>query len=219
MKRRCVELRETGTGDDVAAGVAEQEEVRGGAAGHREAGGVDIFEAVGAVVVIDGVAGGDAVRVVPGVGSPFAERVAADERGKGSAGALLVDPAELPAVPADAAKTVEVEGERASNHFGFSDDGALLKSPILIIALHMLGIMYIDGRRQLSVTAHSISTFFDVYLKDARVSELRASRVVPEVEDAIKVGDGIIRNFLRQYSEVDFPAHRGLGFRKVGEPM
>jgi len=55
-----------------------------------------------------------------------------------------------------------------ANHFLFSDDGALLKSNIVMGALRMLGVIHIDGRRQLAVTAHSIHTFFDTYLKGAR---------------------------------------------------
>ena len=36
--------------------------------------------------------------------------------------------------------------------------------------LRMLGIVRLDGRRQVAVTAHYVSTFFDVYLKGAPAS-------------------------------------------------
>jgi dienelactone hydrolase len=54
---------------------------------------------------------------------------------------------------------------RGANHFLFSDDGALLRSHIVMGILRTLGLVGIDGRRQLAATAHSVHTFFDVYLK------------------------------------------------------
>jgi hypothetical protein len=45
-----------------------------------------------------------------------------------------------------------------------------------------LGIVRIDGRRQVAVTAHYISTFFDVYLKGAAPSELQRQPQYPEIE-------------------------------------
>jgi dienelactone hydrolase len=71
---------------------------------------------------------------------------------------------------------------RGANHYGFSDDGAMLKSPLIMGALHKLGIVHLDGRRQIAVTKHYISTFFDVYLKGAPVSELASLPEYPEVE-------------------------------------
>ena len=62
---------------------------------------------------------------------------------------------------------------RGANHYMFSDDGAMLKSPPLKRVLQALGIVRIDGRRQVFLTAHYISTFFDVYLKGAPRSELQ----------------------------------------------
>jgi predicted dienelactone hydrolase len=71
---------------------------------------------------------------------------------------------------------------RGANHFLFSDDGALLKSRILLRTLRTLGIVGIDGRRQLAVTAHCVHTFFDAYLKGARVSQLQiSSPAYPEI--------------------------------------
>jgi len=40
-----------------------------------------------------------------------------------------------------------------------------LKSHIVLRALRTLGIVGIDGRRQLAVTARCVHTFFDAYLK------------------------------------------------------
>jgi hypothetical protein len=64
----------------------------------------------------------------------------------------------------------------------FSDDGAMLKSPLLTRALRTLGVVRIDGRRQIAVTDHYISIFFDVYLKGAPASELRIQPGFPEIE-------------------------------------
>lgn len=54
---------------------------------------------------------------------------------------------------------------RGANHFLFSDDGALLKSHLLLRTLRMLGVVGIDGRRQLAVTAYCVRSFFDAHLK------------------------------------------------------
>jgi hypothetical protein len=52
---------------------------------------------------------------------------------------------------------------RGANHFFFSDDVALLKSHIVLRTLRMLGIVGIDGRRQLAVTTYCVHSFFDAY--------------------------------------------------------
>jgi dienelactone hydrolase len=64
---------------------------------------------------------------------------------------------------------------RGANHFLFSDDGALLKSHIVLRTLRTLGIVGIDGRRQLAVTAYCLRSFFDAYLKGAGGSRLEIS--------------------------------------------
>jgi dienelactone hydrolase len=56
-------------------------------------------------------------------------------------------------------------GIRGANHFLFSDDGALLKSHLVLRALRMAGVVGIDGRRQLAVTAYCVHRFFDAYLE------------------------------------------------------
>jgi dienelactone hydrolase len=71
---------------------------------------------------------------------------------------------------------------RGANHYMFSDDGAMLKSPLLKLVLQALGIVRIDGRRQVFLTAQYISTFFDVYLKGAPRSGLQSQPQYSEVE-------------------------------------
>ena len=71
---------------------------------------------------------------------------------------------------------------RGANHYMFSDDGAMLKSPLVMRVLRTLGIVRLDGRRQVAVTAHCIGTFFDVYLQGAPASELQSQPEYPEVE-------------------------------------
>jgi pimeloyl-ACP methyl ester carboxylesterase len=71
---------------------------------------------------------------------------------------------------------------RGANHFLFSDDGALLKSHFVMRTLRILGIVGIDGRRQLAVTAYCLRTFFDAYLKGEDLSRLRIpSPLYPEI--------------------------------------
>ncbi len=82
-------------------------------------------------------------------------------------------------LPPDGRAFIEIRG---ANHFLFSGDGALLKSHIVLRALRTLGIVGIDGRRQLAVTAHCVHTFFDAYLKGASVSPPQiASPLYPEI--------------------------------------
>jgi predicted dienelactone hydrolase len=72
---------------------------------------------------------------------------------------------------------------RGANHFLFSDDGALLKSHIVMRTLRALGMVGIDGRRQLAVTAYCLRSFFDAYLKGAGTSRLKiSSPLYPEIE-------------------------------------
>jgi len=71
---------------------------------------------------------------------------------------------------------------RGARHFLFSDDG-VLKSHILLRALRVFGIVGIDGRRQLAVTAYCVHTFFDAYLKGAGVSKPEiSSTLYPEIQ-------------------------------------
>ena len=69
-----------------------------------------------------------------------------------------------------------------ANHFLFSDDGALLKSHVVLRALRMAGIVGIDGRRQLAVTAYCVHSFFDAYLKGTSAARLDLpSSIYPEI--------------------------------------
>jgi len=72
---------------------------------------------------------------------------------------------------------------RGANHFLFSDDGALLKSQIVLGTLRMMGIVGIDGRRQLAITAYCLHRFFDAYLKGPGGSRLDiSSPLFPEIQ-------------------------------------
>jgi predicted dienelactone hydrolase len=67
-------------------------------------------------------------------------------------------------LPSNGRLLVSIKG---ANHFTFSDDGALLKSGLMRWFLRRSGGLAIDGDRQLAVTAYSLRTFFDHYLKDS----------------------------------------------------
>jgi dienelactone hydrolase len=72
---------------------------------------------------------------------------------------------------------------RGANHFTFSDDGALLKSGIVRRLLRLIGVLGIDGRRQLAVTAYCVHSFFDDCLKGPGVSTVKiSSPLYPEIE-------------------------------------
>jgi hypothetical protein len=64
----------------------------------------------------------------------------------------------------------------------FSDD-AVLRSPPVMRVLRWLGLVHIDGRRQVEVTAHCIRAFFDNYLKHRSTSRVNIpSSLYPEVQ-------------------------------------
>jgi predicted dienelactone hydrolase len=72
---------------------------------------------------------------------------------------------------------------RGANHFLFSDDGALLKSHIVMRTLRAWGVVGIDGRRQLAVTTYCLHSFFDAYLQGPGDSRLNIrSPLYPEIE-------------------------------------
>jgi pimeloyl-ACP methyl ester carboxylesterase len=71
---------------------------------------------------------------------------------------------------------------RGAGHFRFSD-GAMLQFQPIMFVLHSLGIMHLEGRRQVDITQKLISTFFDNCLKGtAPVSALREEIQYPEVQ-------------------------------------
>ena len=83
-------------------------------------------------------------------------------------------------LPADGRLRIVIRG---ANHFLFSDDGALLKSHIVLGTLRMIGILGIDGRRQLAVTTYCVHSFFDAYLNGKGVSRLKLrSPLYPEIQ-------------------------------------
>jgi dienelactone hydrolase len=83
-------------------------------------------------------------------------------------------------LPADGRLRISIRG---ANHFLFSDDGALLKSHIVLRTLRALGVVGIDGRRQLAVTVYCVHSFFDAYLKGTSVSRLNiSSPLYPEIQ-------------------------------------
>jgi dienelactone hydrolase len=83
-------------------------------------------------------------------------------------------------LPPDGRLLIQIRG---ANHFLFSDDGALLKSHIVMRTLRAFGVVEIDGRRQLAVTAYCVHSFFDAYLKGTSVSRLNlSSPLYPEIQ-------------------------------------
>ena len=81
-------------------------------------------------------------------------------------------------LPSDRRLEIVIQG---ANHYMFSD-GAMLKSPVAMRVMRTLGIVPLTGRRQIAVTAHYISTFFDVYLQGEPASKLQSQPEYPEVE-------------------------------------
>lgn len=83
-------------------------------------------------------------------------------------------------LPADGRLLIAIRG---ANHFLFSDDGALLKSHIVLRAFRVFGVVGIDGRRQLAITTYCVRTFFDTYLKSTSTSRVKlSSPLYPEIE-------------------------------------
>jgi len=54
-----------------------------------------------------------------------------------------------------------------ANHFLFSDDGALLKSHIVLRVLRTIGVLGLDGRSQLAATATAVRRFLDAHVAGA----------------------------------------------------
>jgi dienelactone hydrolase len=72
---------------------------------------------------------------------------------------------------------------RGASHFLFTDDGVFLKSHILLRILCTLGVLRIDGPRQMATTAYCLRTFFDAHLKDRGASFTRIpSPLYPELQ-------------------------------------
>lgn len=77
-------------------------------------------------------------------------------------------------LPRDRRVMVEIQG---ASHFGFSDP---LRSGPIVAAMTTLG-KRLDPRRQIAISAHYISAFFDSYLKGAPATELHDAEY-PEVK-------------------------------------
>jgi dienelactone hydrolase len=65
-------------------------------------------------------------------------------------------------LPENGRKWLVISG---ANHFTFSDDGALLKSRIILSIFRFFGKLGINGPRQLAVTSYCVCSFFNEYLK------------------------------------------------------
>jgi len=82
--------------------------------------------------------------------------------------------------PSNARQFIAIRG---ANHFLFSDDGALLKSHLVMGSLRTVGIVGIDGRRQLTVTSYCLRSFFDAFLKGSGNSTFTLkSPLYPEIQ-------------------------------------
>jgi hypothetical protein len=81
-------------------------------------------------------------------------------------------------LPSDRRVELTIHG---ANHFGFSDDGALLKSPMVMKILNATGVLKLEGPRQINITRHYIDAFFDSYLKDRQAPQFRDNQAFPEV--------------------------------------
>ena len=82
-------------------------------------------------------------------------------------------------LPEDGRLQITIAG---ANHYMFSDDSALLKSHLLLRSLRMLGVIGIDGQRQLAVMAYCVRSFFGRYLKgESSLLRLNSSRY-PEIQ-------------------------------------
>jgi alpha-beta hydrolase superfamily lysophospholipase len=81
-------------------------------------------------------------------------------------------------LPADGRLEIKIRG---ANHFLFSD-GAVLRSPLAMRVLRTFGILELDGRRQLALTAYCVRAFFDVHLRGAPASGFKNPSECPEIE-------------------------------------
>ncbi len=68
-----------------------------------------------------------------------------------------------------------------ANHLTFADDGGLLKSGFLRAIMRVMGVLHIDGRRQIEATSHAVDTFFDAHLKHEGSADAVVSRAFPEI--------------------------------------
>src|SRR3984893_14747363 len=115
-----------------------------------------------------------------GVTQPFMF-LGSEHRGESEAETRQIEPnlrSIFDRLPSDRRLQIMIRG---ADHYMFSD-GAMLRSPLVMRVMRSLGIVPLDGRRQVAVTAHYVSTFFDVYLKGAPASQLSIQSEYPEIE-------------------------------------
>jgi predicted dienelactone hydrolase len=83
-------------------------------------------------------------------------------------------------LPANGRALLQIRG---ANHYMFSDDGALVKSHIVLRILRAVGLVGTDGRRQLAITTYCLRSFFDAFLKNGNPSQLTIlSPAYPELQ-------------------------------------
>jgi predicted dienelactone hydrolase len=73
-----------------------------------------------------------------------------------------------------------------ANHFSFSDQ-MFTKSPVVIGALHLLGVMKLEKRQGMTIANDCVHTFFDVTLKGAPVEDMgKLAARYPELKQGLK---------------------------------
>jgi predicted dienelactone hydrolase len=83
-------------------------------------------------------------------------------------------------VPSEKGLSLSIDG---ANHFMFSDDGAAVWSSVLLRGLRLIGVLKLDGRRQVAITRYAVRGFFDAYLKQKFTGKLNLlSAQYPELK-------------------------------------
>jgi predicted dienelactone hydrolase len=73
-----------------------------------------------------------------------------------------------------------------ANHFMFGDDGTAGWSRIMLRALMTVGVLKLDGRRQVAITTYTVHRFFDAYLKPRPAAPLNLlSPQYPELQPLV----------------------------------
>jgi predicted dienelactone hydrolase len=81
--------------------------------------------------------------------------------------------------PAEHRMRIAIKG---ANHFTFSEDGAMLKSGVLRGVMRVMGILHINGRRQVEVSSYAVGSFFDAWLRRVGSAQnMFASPSYPEI--------------------------------------
>lgn len=81
--------------------------------------------------------------------------------------------------PAESRLRVAIRG---AHHATFSEDGALLKSSVFRGVMRAMGVLKIDGRRQVAVSSYAVRRYFDRWLKRSHdAGDVLASPAYPEI--------------------------------------